>query len=73
MDTIWRKSRHSADSNCVELAWMKSSHSGPTNCVEVYHDLGAVRDSKNAVGPTLTGNIPALVAAIRDGRLDREW
>lgn len=70
---IFRKSSYSGpEADCVELAWMKSSHSGQdTNCVEVHHDLGAIRDSKNVAGPTLAVDIPALVTAIRAGKLNR--
>jgi uncharacterized protein DUF397 len=57
----WQKSSHSTDNaNCVEVAhagWQKSSHStDQANCVEIAHTgpAVAVRDSKNAPGPTLT-------------------
>lgn len=51
--------------------WRKSSRSGTeTNCVELAY-TGVVRDSKNPTGPTLTADIPTLMAAIRTGRLDR--
>lgn len=59
----WRKSSFSANqTNCVEVAWHKSSYSGgQTNCVEVAHvpQAVAVRDSKNAPGPTLSFPITA--------------
>jgi hypothetical protein len=49
--------------------WRKSSHSGQdTSCVEVRSDLGALQDTK-ARGPHLRGDVRALVAAIRDGRI----
>jgi hypothetical protein len=37
------------------LSWRKSSRSNPNNCVELAWPsaAGAVRDSKNADGPTL--------------------
>lgn len=41
-----------------------------TNCIEVA-STGAVRDSKNPAGPTIPADLPALLAAIRSGRLDR--
>ncbi|KAA2251171.1 DUF397 domain-containing protein [Solihabitans fulvus] len=57
---FWRKSSRSADTNCVEVAfvgWRKSSYSNGTqaDCVEVAFgsEAVAVRDSKNASGPTL--------------------
>jgi hypothetical protein len=52
--------------------WRKSSRSdGHDTCVEVHHDLTAVRDSKNTAGPTLRGDVTALVAAIRAGKIGR--
>lgn len=53
--------------------WRKSSYSGGGNgaCVEIRGTLDAVRDSKNPGGPTLRGDVRALVAAIRAGRFDR--
>jgi hypothetical protein len=53
----WRKSsRSTSASNCVEVAWRKSSRStNASNCVEVsITERVAVRDSKNAEGPTIT-------------------
>lgn len=50
--------------------WRKSTRSGPqTSCVELPGTLDAVRDSKNPTGPILTGNLTALVAAVKDGRI----
>lgn len=52
-------------------AWRKSSRSsGQDTCVEVHRGLAAVRDSKNASGPSLEGDVVALVAAIKAGLLD---
>lgn len=56
------------------MKWRKSSFSGGNpqgDCVELANTLSHVRDSKNAEGPTLRGNVPALVAAIKTGRFDR--
>lgn len=54
--------------------WRKSSRSqSQSNCVEVSPtetETCAVRDSKNPAGPTLRGNLPAMLAAIKAGRLD---
>lgn len=71
MTTIWRKaSRSAAESNCVEVTWRKSSRSGSeSNCVELA-STGAVRDSKNPTGPTVTATLHTLLAAIKTGRLD---
>lgn len=53
MDTTerWRKSRHSSGQN--------------GNCVEL-SNLGAVRDSKNPAGPTLSCDVAALVTAVKE-------
>ena len=54
---VWRKSSFSSNGgDCVEVGWRKSSFSGGGgDCVEVsWPDLAvAVRDSKNAGGPTV--------------------
>ena len=51
------------------MTWRKSSRSGAqSNCVEL-GSTGAVRDSKNPVGPTLAVDLRALVAAVKSGRL----
>jgi hypothetical protein len=50
--------------------WRKSSRSQNTGtCVEIAHALDQVRDSKNANGPTLRGDVQRLIAEIRAGRL----
>ncbi len=52
--------------------WRKSSRSqNGHNCIELRNTLDHMRDSKNAAGPTLRGDIPALVRAIQAGELDR--
>ena len=50
--------------------WRKSSRSGGNNgnCVEV-SSKGRVRDSKNLAGPILTGDLTALVAAVKAGQI----
>ncbi|UVS76965.1 DUF397 domain-containing protein [Actinokineospora sp. UTMC 2448] len=46
-----------------QTRWRRSSRSqNGANCVEV--SPGAIRDSKNP-GPTLTADIPALIAAVK--------
>lgn len=52
--------------------WRKAGRSqSDMNCVEVRDTLDRVRDSKNAAGPVLRGDLRALVRAVRAGRLDR--
>jgi hypothetical protein len=49
--------------------WRKSTRSqNGQNCVELRGSLDQVRDSKNAGGPTLRADLPALVRAIRTGQ-----
>jgi hypothetical protein len=59
----------------VNVTWRKSSRSGgdpnDSACVEIASTLGQVRDSKNAAGPTLRGDVRALVSAVKAGRLSR--
>lgn len=51
-------------------AWRKSSRSqNGANCVELCRTLEHLRDSKNPAGPTLHGDMPALIKAIRRDRL----
>lgn len=53
----------------MTMTWRKSSRSGSqTNCVEL-GSTGAVRDSKNPTGPTLTADLHVLLAAVRAGRV----
>jgi hypothetical protein len=55
----------------MTVTWRKSSRSGSeTNCVELAN-TGAVRDSKNPTGATLTVDLSILMAAVRTGRFDR--
>ncbi|HEX5404635.1 MAG TPA: DUF397 domain-containing protein [Pseudonocardiaceae bacterium] len=50
--------------------WRKSSRSASnTQCVETHHTLTQLRDSKNADGPVLRGDVTALVAAVKAGRI----
>lgn len=49
--------------------WKKSSHSqNGADCVEVRADLAAVRDTKNP-DHVIRVNVPALIHAMRDGRI----
>lgn len=69
--TTWRKSSFSEEpqGNCVEVAWRKSSFSSEPegNCVEValVATAVAVRDSKNASGPTLSFGLGAWRTFVR--------
>jgi hypothetical protein len=54
----------------MKARWKKSSRSqGANNCVELANG-GLVRDSKNPDGPVLRGDVAALLAAVRSGRVD---
>jgi hypothetical protein len=49
--------------------WKKSSFTAQeANCVEVANTLTVVRDSKNP-GPILPVDVPALLAAVKAGRI----
>ncbi|TDV55441.1 DUF397 domain-containing protein [Actinophytocola oryzae] len=53
------------------FSWRKSSlSSSGGDCVELAA-AGAVRDSKNPVGPVLRADLPALIAALKANRLTR--
>lgn len=53
----------------VPQRWRKSSASANTSdCVEL-GSAGAIRDSKNSAGPTLRADLPALLAAVKGGRI----
>lgn len=52
--------------------WRKSSRSTQSNsCVEVSRLRSAVRDSKNPAGPMLAIDLTGMIAAVRNGTLDR--
>jgi len=55
-ECTWRKSRRSANGH---------------DCVELRSTLDQVRDSKNAAGPALDANVPALLRAIQTNQLNR--
>lgn len=56
----------------ADIRWRKSSYTGTNgNCVELANTFDAVRDSKNRTGPTLSGDLAALVRAVKAGHLDR--
>jgi hypothetical protein len=53
----------------VPQEWRKSSRSAAqSTCVEL-SPRGQVRDSKNPGGPVLPVNVPALLAAVKGGRI----
>jgi hypothetical protein len=52
--------------------WRKSSYSSSgTNCVELGADLTQLRDSKNPTAQPLTGDVPALLTAIKANHITR--
>jgi hypothetical protein len=52
--------------------WRKSSYSSSgTNCVELAADLTQLRDSKNPTAQPLTGDVPALLTAIKANHITR--
>jgi hypothetical protein len=55
------------------IRWRKSSFSGGQNnaCIELASCLVAMRDSKNPAGPMLRADLRGLLAAVKDGHLDR--
>jgi hypothetical protein len=57
--------------NVAIVRWRKSIRSGGNggDCVEVANTLSALRDSKNPAGHVLPAPVPALLSAIRAGRL----
>lgn len=56
----------------TDSTWRKSSRSGvgANACIELRSTLDHVRDSKNPAGPTLRGNLAALVDDIKRGRFN---
>ncbi|MGQ0841014.1 DUF397 domain-containing protein [Actinokineospora sp.] len=57
----------------LRTTWRKSSRSqNGADCVELSNTLRDLRDSKNATGPVLRGNVLAMVHEIKHGRFDRQ-
>jgi hypothetical protein len=57
------------------MRWRKSSHSSGQGgaCVELAFAPGAIRDSKNPVGPVLrVAELTAFLSTIKHGRFDLE-
>jgi hypothetical protein len=59
--------------NTTPTRWRKSSYSGGNNgeCIELANSGVEMRDSKNAEGPRLRVPFAGLVAAVKDGRINR--
>ncbi|MGQ0841013.1 DUF397 domain-containing protein [Actinokineospora sp.] len=56
-----------------QTTWRKSSRSqSGADCVELSNTLRDLRDSKNATGPVLRGNVLAMVREIKHGRFARQ-
>jgi hypothetical protein len=54
------------------MMWRTSSKSNSgSTCVEVRHDLAALRDSKQPVGPRLAVPLAAFIQGVKNGRFDR--
>lgn len=52
-------------------AWRKARRSqNDMNCLELRDTLDRVRDSKNAAGPVLRGDMRALLRTVQTGRFD---
>jgi uncharacterized protein DUF397 len=61
----------------LDSEWRTSARSQDTNCVEVAYADGEVlvRDTKNREGPTLCVAVPDwldFIAAVKDGEFDRD-
>jgi hypothetical protein len=56
----------------THATWRKSSRSAGNGgqCVELAN-IGAVRDSKNPSGPTLSVDLAGMLAAVKQGRFTR--
>jgi len=56
----------------TDFRWCKSSYSHVNGqCIELSHTLTHVRDMKNRTGPTLRGDVAALVRAVQSGQVGR--
>lgn len=55
----------------VITRWRKASASGGNGgeCVELAHTGDRIRDSKNANGPALAGDVAGLLAAVKADRI----
>ena len=50
--------------------WRKATaSSNQTDCIEVAHTMGAIRDSKNPVGPMLSVPVELLVRVVKANQL----
>jgi uncharacterized protein DUF397 len=56
----------------MTTGWRTSSYSqGNGACVELARTLDRVRDTKQCTGPVLSGDVAALVAAVKADRIHR--
>jgi len=55
-----------------DVRWRKSNRSNVNGaCIELSHTLTQLRDTKNRTGPTLRGDVAALVRAVQTGQVGR--
>lgn len=55
-----------------DIRWRKSTYTnggGDAQCVELAHTRDSIRDSKNPTGPVLSGDLSALLAAVKADQL----
>jgi len=56
----------------TRVRWKKASYTNLNGaCIELSHTLTHMRDTKNRTGPTLRGDMAALVAAVEADQVGR--